>query len=50
LLCVKCHQKEHGVKPSRHGTIGMYNNHNCRCKKCRAANSRYQRLYRSKTR
>jgi hypothetical protein len=28
---------------ARHGSLGMYGNHGCRCAECRAANAAYQR-------
>jgi len=48
LLCAKCHrQKSHennefGEK-SKHGTLWRYKKYKCRCDKCRAAMSAYNR-------
>jgi 5-methylcytosine-specific restriction endonuclease McrA len=50
LLCSECHlsktkaNKEHvnkNKKPARHGTLWMYKNYKCRCRKCRMAMSVY---------
>lgn len=30
-----------GPKPAEHGTVGMYNNHKCRCTECRRAMREY---------
>lgn len=34
----------------RHGTAGGYNNHACRCDRCRAANTEYMRRRRERVR
>lgn len=49
LLCPSCHRNktkekgEHGQPTARHGTIWMYKKYKCRCEKCRAAMSEYNR-------
>lgn len=53
LLCSKCHKEktlnnsEFGEK-SQHGTIWRYKKYKCRCPKCRAAMSKYNKNRRRK--
>ncbi len=52
-LCESCHllKTAHERRPQpRHGTIGEYTNHHCRCVECRAANAATQRRYIDKRR
>lgn len=53
LLCEKCHldktQNIDGFKV-KHGSIGMYRTHKCRCDLCRSAVSAMQRRWRDKKR
>ena len=43
LLCKECHKKKSvldcGKKPAAHGTLNMYQYHECRCEACKAANA-----------
>lgn len=53
LLCRRCHAKksvlERGDKMAKHGTLGMYNNHSCRCIKCKESHYIYWRKYHGRT-
>lgn len=47
LLCKPCHRNKTNIdnnfQPPLHGTVNMYNNHRCRCVKCKNAWSKYAR-------
>lgn len=53
LLCHDCHrqktlEKQEYGKESEHGTIWRYKKYKCRCDKCKAAMSEYNKLQRKR--
>lgn len=42
LLCFDCHKLEHSAK---HGSLGMYKHHKCRCDLCKTAHNTRSKVW-----